>query len=51
LLLLSPPLALAFGIAGLLRDDRKLHAIVALLISGAFVGYFLIVSGLLSAMR
>jgi len=46
--LLCPPLALGFSIAGLFCDDRKLCAIVTLLISAAIALFFLFSSGILS---
>ena len=46
--MLCPPLALGFSIAGLCCDDRKLCAIVTLLISGAISLFFLFSCGVLA---
>jgi hypothetical protein len=42
---------LGLGVAGLARDGRKIYALVALLISGALVVYFLVASGILTCTR
>jgi hypothetical protein len=38
---------LGFGVAGVARDERKLYAIVAIIIAGALVAYYLLASGML----
>ncbi|MEN6333985.1 MAG: hypothetical protein ABFE01_06960 [Phycisphaerales bacterium] len=45
--LLTPPLALAFSVVGVLRDERKLYAAIMLAISGAITLYFLWAMGFL----
>jgi len=40
------PLALGFSAAGVARDERKLYAVVVLMISGAIMLYLLFAMGL-----
>lgn len=49
--MLCPPLALAVSVIGVVADDRKLLSIVTLLISGAFVLWFILSVVLLSLAR
>jgi len=46
LILLSFPLALIFGIVGIVVDLQKLLAVICTLIAGAFVLFYLYVVGL-----
>jgi len=43
--MVSFPLALAFGIAGIARDQQKLLAVVCTLVAGGFVLFYLYVVG------
>ena len=47
MLLFCPPLALGLSVAGVIRDERKLYAVIVLLISGAITLYCLFSMGFL----